>query len=550
MSRTIARRLATCFVPWLAATLATAQDTPPAPVETPVAPGPAAPPPPGLADLLVGRIAVSGAEPLEFRFGLETSDGIRFYRFSGEQRPGVAAVLGGYTRTKGKDERSGVSLYLFLHLYDDGAHFLEGMLLNDAMSAPPGKVEATWKIAYRGATVVEGGGPLFDQCGIGFAAGEPRFAPREDLLEKYLKSLPAPESVRGVSFADATKVDDPDPTANTHAAGSPRNRYHAVEAAKYHFGGDAQYLARLMDYVLVQARRPYHLAEVDGTPFRSDAHPDCRFLEGRPELKAYLETFGRLSLAPGEIESPPQNGWDHEHMNVEELYAAYVFTGSRLARRELLLIAEQLLTTPYVKEPGYPQHSARAFGWVARALVRAAQASSDPRYLDAVRRMMDSLRKGAVMEGAYRALVPQAPRGDHMADERWESPFMVAVAASAIALYLEASPEDERARDLLRFCGDLLVDQGYSPTNGGFFYDYAVDSGKKTGVGDRYDGVVLMIPSALVAVARELPEAQREKYLAPARRVYAAQSAQPWGKPSQDHFHRWLLLAARELDGP
>ena len=83
-----------------------------------------------------------------------------------------------------------------------------------------------------GKVVAEGKGMLFDECGVAFHSGAPRFAPRTDLWNKYLASLPAPEKVSGLDRSDAEPKADPDPTPNTHQAGSPRNRYYAVEAAK------------------------------------------------------------------------------------------------------------------------------------------------------------------------------------------------------------------------------------------------------------------------------------------------------------------------------
>lgn len=498
-------------------------------------------------DLLTGKIAVSGGATSIVRFGFDATEGLRAYSFSTEGRPGVAAVVGGHGRVAGPEGTDGLSIVFFAHFYADGAHFLEGQIQNDGMRAPSGALEAEWHLEFRGQVVADGKGEIKDQCGLGFHSGDPRYAPRLELWSQYTIGLPDPKSVTGIPRSDADPVADPDPTANTHNAGSPRNSYVAIEAAKFYFTDDARYLARLMDFVDAQAKRPYHLAEEDGTPFHFSRYPESHFLEGRPERKPYRETFGRLPLTDPQLAPPPQNGWDQEHMDVEELYAAYMLFGSRIARRELLLIAEQVLTKPNVKDEGYSQHSARAFGWTARMFVRAYQASGDERYLEAVRRMMASSRKHAVMEGVYRAFVPQDPRGDHMPDERWESPFMVAVAASAVALYLQVAPSDEPARELLKFLGDLLVDQGFSPTNGGFYYDYAVDSENKKGDGAQYDGVVLWIPSALVDVATEMPSEVRAKYLDPARLVFEKQMQQTWSSPAQPHFHRWLLRAAREF---
>ncbi len=501
-------------------------------------------------DLLIGKIQIEGADALDIKFGFDSKVGIDAYVFPTEDRPGVASVIGIRGVVPGLKGKSGLSLLAFIHFYSDGAHFLEGQILNDSMTEPPGKVNATWHLEFRGEVVADGHGPILDECAIAFASGPPRFAPRADLWSAFTAGLPDPKKVSGVPRKDAEPVADPDPKPSTHAAGSPRSRYVAVAAAKYYFTQDDRYLARLMDYVIAQARRPYHLSEADGSPFLFSRHPEAWFVEGRPELKPYRDTFGRIALSKVELEAPPQNGWDHEHMNVEELYASYVLFGSRIARRELLLIAEQLLSTGYVREEGHTQHSARAFGWVARLLVRAHQVSGEERYLDGVRRMMDSVRKHAIMTGPYPAFIPQEPKADHMASEKFDTPFMIAVATSAIALYLKEAPKDDKARELLKFCGDLLVDQGYSREKGGFFYDFSCESKNKHGEGDSIDGVVIWIPSALVEVAAEMPEAERAKYLEPAKQVFQRQAANDWGKPSStkyDEYYKWMLRAAREF---
>ncbi len=441
-------------------------------------------------DLLVGTIQIDGGDPLAIQFGAASKKGVDAYVFPTEDRPGVTSVIGLRGTVPGVGGKSGLHLIAFIHLYDDGAHFLEGEILNDAMMSPPGKVNATWHIEFGGAVVADGKGPILDECAIGFAAGDLRFAPRKDLWTAYTAGLPDPKKVTGVPLRDADPVADADPNPHTHATGSPRNRYVAVAAAKYYFTNDARYLSRLMDYTLAQARRPYHLSEPDGCPFQQSKHPEAYFIEGHPELQPYRDTFGRITLSKAELEAPPQNGWDPEHMNVEELYATYVLCGSRIARRELLLIAEQALSTKPVREENYYQSSARAFGWVCRLLVRAHQASGEERFLDGARRMMDSVRKHALMSGTYRALVPQKPKDDHIANEKFDTPFMIAVATSAIALYLKEDPKDEKARELLKFCGDLLVEQGYSRENGGFYYDFSAESSTKHGDGKSIDGVL------------------------------------------------------------
>ncbi|MBI4881116.1 MAG: hypothetical protein HY812_15880 [Planctomycetes bacterium] len=514
--------------------------------QVPVQPAAAAGASPGA--LVRFAVQVQGAAPAVMSYGLDGSQGLIVYALSPEGRPGVAAVIGGYGRSAGAEGKAGLSVLFFVHFYADGKAFLEAQILNDAIEDAPGFVTASYEVTFQGGVIAQGTAEFADQTGIGVLGGTLRYAPRNDLLERYAAQLPDPKSLSGIGRQDAEKSSDPDPVKGTHQTGSPRNRYVAVQAAKYLFTQDERYLARLMDFVLAQAWRPYHLSEKTGEPFLHEKHPEAVMFEGRPVLKPNLETFGRMLMSPAQSRASDRNGWDHEHMNVEELYAAYVLCGSRVARRDLVLIAEELLSTPYVREEGKHQHSARAFGWVARMLVRAYQATGEARYLAAVRRMMASLRAYWRPDGPFPFLVAQEPRNDHMPDQRFESPFMVAVAASAIALYVREKPDDAEALKLLEFCGDLLVDQGYSAEKGGFYYDYSVESSKKTGDGSATSGVVLFIASPLVEVAELLPPEKREKYLAPARRIYTANRQEEWGKPGSQEFFRWFLRAAKEFE--
>jgi len=496
--------------------------------------------------LLDVSIRVDGAADSQFSYGLASSSGFRVFALSPEDRPGVVAVVGGHGRTAAIRGKAGLTVLFFLHFYQSRQMFLELQILNDSIEDPPGKVSAEWTVTMGGAVLSDGKGDFADETGLTLFGGRVLPAPRVDLLAELLATMPEPGGIAGVP-ASGKKLGDPDSIKNTHQTGSPRNRWIAIEAARFLATEDAGHIDRMFDFVAAQGRRPYHLSEPSGAPFLFANYPTAHFIEGKPELKAHRETFGRMSLPPTAFATGGRNGWDHEHMNVEEFYASYVLTGSRVARRELVLIAEQLLSTRYVKDAGQHQHSARAFGWVARLLIRAGQATGETRYRDGVRRMMGSLKEHWQPSGAYKALVPQEPRGDHMPTERWESPFHVAVATSALALYDRVYPGDVDATELLFFCADLLVDQGYSPTNGGFYYDYSVESGNKNGDGKQTKGVALWIASPLVEAAWAAPADKKAKYLEPARRLWDANRIEAWGKPSSDIYWRWFLPAAKEF---
>jgi hypothetical protein len=499
-------------------------------------------------DLTV-RVDIQGVGEATLSFGALGTRGFAVYPLDTEKRPGVAAVYGGTGRVGASADKGGFTVLFFLHLYEDGQSFLEGQILNDAAAKPFGNIDASYQVTFRGATIAEGSRTFYDETGVGFWAGQLRFAPRQDLLKKFVAQLPPKSRLKGIPLSDTEPVDDPDPVKNTHQSGSPRNRYVAVQGAKFVLTEDARYLARLMDFVVAQARRPYHLSEANGEPVFHAMHPEAYFLEGRPEMLAYRDTFDRLLIPSAQLKNGDgYNGWDREHMNVEELYATYVLTGSRVARRDLVLIVEQLLSTADVRDENKKPHSARTLGWMTRAFVRGYQATGNQAYLDGVRRMMNATLLHRDAEPPYRALVPQPPQGDHMKDEKWESPFMVAVATTALALYLDEDPTDSVARELLTFCGDLLVEQGYSPEHGGFYYDYSAESSKKSTGVPATKGVASWIPSALVDVARHMPEERRAKYLDPARRVYEANKKDGNALPKSIECYRWFMACARQFE--
>lgn len=520
-------------------------DTPPVPA-VPAASAPAPEVIPG-DEIVFAELIVGNSPPATFVFGMHQAIGLKAYAIDPEGREGLRAIVGGHGRTPSGPAKSGVSFLFFLYLYADGGEFLEAQILNDAMSSPPGKVELSYRIQFRGAQVAAGKQLVYDQTGIGFSAGTVQAVPKQDRLEKYAADLPDPALVTGVDLRDAEPQPDPDPVKNTHQTGSPRNSYWSTEAAKWIFTKDARYLARLIDFTTAQARRPYHLSEPNGVPFQHEKYPDAWFIEGRPELLAYRQTFDRLLLPKGDNEGCAYNGWDHEHLNVEELYAAWLLTGSRVARRELVLIAEQLLSTAYVRDDRHGHGSGRSFGWVARGLVRAYQATGLKKYLEGARRMIRGLEVTRVKTGPYPALVPMEPRADHMKDHKFESVFHVAVATSALALYLREDPADSLAKELLLFCGDLLVDQGWSQDGKGFWYDYSVDSSDKSGTPST-DGTSQWAVSALVDVAEFASAEKQKKYLEPARIAYQANKAKGYATPAHWTYYKWFLKAARAFE--
>lgn len=493
------------------------------------------------------EIQVQEEDSQLFSYGFDESNGWTVYSFSTQGRPGVAAVVGGYGRTSAPIDSGGISVLFFIHFFEDARSFVEVQLLNDVMEVPPGRVPVRHKITMSGDVLSEGSGLLADQAGLMVWGGELRFAPHEDLLAQLKRQLPTGEDAPGPGLITLTAVEDPDPHRDTGLAGFGRTRLFSPDAVRYLLSEDSGHLDRLMGFVAAQARRPYHLSSSDGEPFFQDRYPEASFVGGRPESRVYQETFGRMLLTADQLDAGGFDGWDAGHLSTEDLYAAYVLVGSRLARRGLVLIAEQLLSTTAVGEERSPQRSARHFGWSARTLMRAYQATGQDRYRIAVRRMMGSLKGGWLDEGPFRALVPQAPDAEVLGGERFERPADVAIAASAIALYLQESPGDPDALELLEFCGDLLVERGHSPDAGGFFQAYSAESDRKAGDGTLVRDEMLAVPTGLIAVARLVDEEKRERYRGVARGVYSRLIAEGVAVGSEE-WCRWLVPVASGLD--
>lgn len=483
------------------------------------------------------ELGVGGAAPVTLSYGYEGATGLRVFSFGNEGRPGVAAVIGGTGRTPGPNGQSGVGILFFIHLFEDARSFVEVQLLNDAMVEPPGRVAVTYRLSHLGELFAEGSTELLDQTGLHFSGGTPRFAPRQGLQDAYLRHLPDLKQFGAAPPVAAAPFEVPLPPQRSAAA----LRFLAAGDPE-----DAAALRALLDGVRRSSERPFHLSRPNGEPFFQRQHPEAYFVAGRPEMKPYRETFDRILMIPDQLGNLGEPGWDAERLDGEELYAAYALLGSRLARRELVLLAEELLATAMVREELRQVPSAAEFAAAARLLVRAFQASGQDRYLDGVRRMLASLESYRVTAEPFRALAPRRPpaSGGDLGAEAFERTADVAAAALAIALFLEQSPGDRRALALLEFCGDLIVEQG-TPKEGNGFYDaYSIESQARSGSGAALEGAAIVIPAALVAVARSLPETSREKYLAPARRAYQSVREEPWARPGTDLYWHHLATVA------
>ncbi|HTE06744.1 MAG TPA: hypothetical protein VK824_11145, partial [Planctomycetota bacterium] len=285
---------------------------------------------------------------------------------------------------------------------------------------------------------------------------------------------------------------------STHTSGSPRNLLSAY--LEFVQTGRAELFAR------AQARafhamdlRPFHIRG-----FLASEHPAANLYEGTPHVNEPPgNRLGRSGMDARFPEYktglPPEghgyNGFDSEHMTLDDISECWLLTGDWVAHDALVSAGEAMLTWHTV-QPGGDLWAARNIGWTLRALVQVFRATGERRYLDAAADMV----KRADAErghGAVKYLRKGAPDPRHIADAASEAPWMVAIAIHGLCAYFAETADPvvpPMVKDLVSF-----VMAGYR--GDGWVSDLPTD-GPLTG-GKVWDklGTSLWIPGALGAAA-------------------------------------------------
>jgi|GEM_PF-3439281 len=288
-------------------------------------------------------------------------------------------------------------------------------------------------------------------------------------------------------------------TKNTHSTGSPRNRLSVFLEAVQSGSPD------LFDLALARARHAMDLRAYHILGFSADRYPLANLYEGTPHVNEPPENrLGRSEMAtrfPEYKTGLPEgghgyNGFDGEHMTLDEVYECWLLTGDWTARESLAQAGEAMLTWHTVM-PGYDLHSARSFGWTLRALVQVFRATRDRRFLDACAQMVaraDEQRgKGEVKY--FRAGPPDTR---HIADQQSESPWMVAVALHGLCAYWSES-HDPLVPAMLRDLSTFIL-AGYRGAEG-FVSDLPVKGPLTGGKAWEPQGTSQWIPGGLASAA-------------------------------------------------
>jgi hypothetical protein len=242
---------------------------------------------------------------------------------------------------------------------------------------------------------------------------------------------------------------------STHATGSPRNRLTWFD--RFMICGGYAWFERAETFALHSMDlRKYH---IDG--FKYENHPGCILSEGIPGWPS-TNMLGRdqipASLAPYNSQIPLYghgwNGYDGEHMTVDDLYEYYLLTGSYNALDSMRKIGEGILSWKVIAQDKSIS-SSRFKGWVMRSLLQIHGVVGDPRLMDRARDLLissDNFRgKSPSPETGktYRYLTRHVyGGGTHGMDEEYDMPWQIAVAVYGFAGYYRETG-DMMARDML-----------------------------------------------------------------------------------------------------
>lgn len=261
-------------------------------------------------------------------------------------------------------------------------------------------------------------------------------------------------------------------TKRTTVSGSPRNRL-SVFLEAIQSGRREPYTLALARARHAMDLRPYHIRG-----FSADEYPQANLHQGVPHPNEPAELrLGRTGI-PGRFpeykaglpaKGHGYNGFDPEHMTLDDVYECYLLTGDWVALDALRSAGEAMLTWRYVM-PGGNLFSSRIVGWTLRALVQVHRATDDPRYLEAAADMVAraDAERG---RGPVKYLRTLGPDPRRLPDERSEAPWMVAIAMHGLAAYWYETRDPvvpPMLRDLTSFVmgawrGDGFV--GYLPVD-------------------------------------------------------------------------------------
>ncbi len=306
---------------------------------------------------------------------------------------------------------------------------------------------------------------------------------------------------------------EPITSKNTHTTGSPRNRLSYFD--KFAINGSLG--SFLHSEVFARHSRDIRTFHIDG--FTKEDHPNTRLWEGLP----WSQSTDKLNrdhldpaLAPHRAGIPANghgwNGFDIEHLVVDDLYEYYLLTGDPVCRDSLKEIGECMRTWP-IYDPAKAAGSTRGVGWSLRALMKILAVTGDPRYRTAVDALVTSIdntrgKSPSPVNGLTYHWITRFPPDDrHVADADFDLPWQLAVVIHGMLMHSRETGSAV-SRQVAIDIADYIVD--YSWNGASTCESLACDDHTNFHPHDANDGVNIWVPGALAAVYRVAP---RPEYL-------------------------------------
>jgi hypothetical protein len=338
---------------------------------------------------------------------------------------------------------------------------------------------------------------------------------------------------------------------NTHTTGSPRNKLSYFDRFAVN-GSPAAFRQNELFALHSRDIRTYHIRGFD-----ADEQPNAFLWEGLPHPIA-LNKLGRntipTSLAPHKQGIPSTgkgwNGFDIEHMVVDDLYEYYLLSGDPVSYDSLVSIGQAMRTWP-IYEPYDPVGSSRAIGWTLRAMLRAWRVTGDERLLalsDLLVHVVDTTyNKSAspVTGETYHWVTRFQPSASHIATDDHDIPWQLATVVHGMLLHHRETGSETSRTIALDIC-DYMVDHCWDPVKQTMHEAVACDDDSIINPKPDNTGVNTWIPSALAIAYRHEP---RVEYLGYAQVMYNSvpilqswNSYYGWGLYHWWHDYRSLIL--------
>ncbi|MEQ8767674.1 MAG: hypothetical protein RL885_27475 [Planctomycetota bacterium] len=280
---------------------------------------------------------------------------------------------------------------------------------------------------------------------------------------------------------------------STHTTGSPRNRYSYL--LPYMQTGERRHYDWVEDQLYVSMNlRPYHWntyeKSFDFDEFRQDSLWDGQWSWRWPGAGYQARQNIPASYAPWRSEwGGPWNGWDFEHMTIDDLRDYYFVTGHPKALEAMQEVGQGLRSYKMSWDRGYKVHSARVLGWCLRTFLDLYRITANEEYWNAATNMVQLVleRDGQryhLINGFEEGWEPFVLQGKvHRGQSNYDhfKPWMSAVGGIGLIHYYElltsradagkSDPVDpSQVLTYIRDTAELIIDMGWRE-NQGFIYE-------------------------------------------------------------------------------